>query len=603
MRAMGGESLIARFRFGSPRRVEPDSASVARGRGGDVPTVARLVAAGLYLAFTLQAGIACLRDSVTIDEFVHLPVGLFMLRHGAFDADPINPPLSRMLPALPLLLQRERVETPPAVPHWTMGHFFMVQNAERYQELFVQARCVVILMTVALAALVQLWTRQLYGWRASIAALAVFAFSPSLLAHGHLVTADAPGALGFVAVLYATWWLLEHLSVGRAALVGILLGLTILLKLSGAILILVITALVVFSALRAAGTGAAAAFRAAALLAVVVIVAIAVMNLGYGFQGTGRRLSEISLAPGGIGSRIAASAPWIRLPLPAALVRGFDLAGAGEKPSPGEYFFAGERSSKGWWYYHLAAYGLKTPLGFLALVVVALAARSARFVHGPRDYCVYAGIAAVFLANSFLNPLNFGVRHVLAADPLLAIVVSPVIAGAISRAWRAPRRMALARAAAVVLAVGWSAASCLAISPRYLEYFNEIAGGPSRGHEWLVDSNLDWGQDLIRLREYLDRRGLDTVHLAYFGRAHPGVYGVRFSPLEPGVTEGVGVISASFLMGRPYWAWMRPDRPVWIDSGAFDWLARLQPIDRVGSMFVFDLGSSRPRQDAQRGGG
>jgi hypothetical protein len=125
------------------------------------------------------------------------------------------------------------------------------------------------------------------------------------------------------------------------------------------------------------------------------------------------------------------------------------------------------------------------------------------------------------------------------------------------------------------------------VAPRYLQYFHELAGGPAGGHRWLVDSNLDWGQDLIRLRRYMEQRGIPAVHLAYFGRVDPSVYGVRFLPLEPGA-RGPVVVSASFLMGRPYF-WVQGGAFRWMRAGSYTWLQQYEPVARVGSLFLFDL--------------
>ena len=121
-----------------------------------------------------------------------------------------------------------------------------------------------------------------------------------------------------------------------------------------------------------------------------------------------------------------------------------------------------------------------------------------------------------------------------------------------------------------------------------LQYFNEVGGGADRGHRMLIDSNIDWGQDLIRLREYIDREGLDGVHLAYFGRVDPRVYGIRFAPLERGRSRGTAAVSATFLMGRPYF-WYRGGRMGWVGANTYSWLQDLEPMARVGSMFIYDL--------------
>jgi hypothetical protein len=245
---------------------------------------------------------------------------------------------------------------------------------------------------------------------------------------------------------------------------------------------------------------------------------------------------------------------------------------------------------------------------------------------GTRDYALFVPIALLFAANSAFNSLDIGERHVLAAYPLFFIAVSPWLAAPLERllslrreaaddghdtaraadhdaagSTRAARRRQLpatARfadrvpawlpASAAAVALLWVAAGNLRVAPRYLQYFNEAAGGPAHGHEVLIDSNIDWGQDLLRLREYMDANSIDRIALAYFGRVDPVIYGIRYTPLERGVSHGKAVVSASFLMGRPYF-WILGGRLRWVPSRTYEWLQTQRPIARVGSMFVFDL--------------
>jgi hypothetical protein len=81
----------------------------------------------------------------------------------------------------------------------------------------------------------------------------------------------------------------------------------------------------------------------------------------------------------------------------------------------------------------------------------------------------------------------------------------------------------------VALALLWSVSSSLLIYPHSLSYFNELAGGPSGGHSHLINSNIDWGQDLIYLREWmLDHPEAEPLHLAYYGVVDPAFYGIKY---------------------------------------------------------------------------
>ena len=187
---------------------------------------------------------------MTIDEFAHLPVGLYALKTGDLSLDPINPPHTRMLAALPVLLEAPVFSPPPGTLHWGLGYHLMNANAERYHQLFLPARATIIALTVLLGIVVACWAGQIYGASSAVLAAFLFAFSPALLAHGHLVTLDASGALGFTATAFAAWRLIERASLRAALVTGAALGVASLLKLSGIVLVAAVVAVVLVRALR-----------------------------------------------------------------------------------------------------------------------------------------------------------------------------------------------------------------------------------------------------------------------------------------------------------------------------------------------------------------
>jgi 4-amino-4-deoxy-L-arabinose transferase-like glycosyltransferase len=540
-------------------------------------------AIGVLLAvFAAQAWLAALRDSVTIDEFVHLPVGLYALETGDLSLDPINPPHTRMLAALPVLLEAPAFAPPPGTPHWGLGYHLMLANAERYHELFLPARAMIIALTLLLGVVVAFWASDLYGTACGLVAAFLFAFSPAMLAHAHLVTLDASGALGFTATAWAAWRLIERASLRAALAMGAALGIASLLKLSGFVLVAVVFAGVAVRALRERDRP----WRDwAGLLAAAILTATLVINAGYGFAGTFAPLARAQLAGGGALAQLREAAPWLRLPLPLSFVDGIDMVmNVGKHPEPSS-FLAGELSSQGWRYYHLAAFALKTSLPVLLLALGCFGHALLRGGMGRREYALWIPIVLIFLFNSLFNSLQIGVRHVLPAYPLLFVAISPRVTLLLAGWKRGGRAKAIAAAAALLLA--WHAAGTIAVAPRYLQFFNELAGGAEGGHRWLIDSNIDWGQDLIRLREYLQRERIDVVNLAYFGRVNPKVYGIQFAPLERD-SRGIAVISATFLMGRPY-LWYLGGRLRWLPAQTYAWLREREPIARVGSMFVYRL--------------
>jgi hypothetical protein len=128
------------------------------------------------------------------------------------------------------------------------------------------------------------------------------------------------------------------------------------------------------------------------------------------------------------------------------------------------------------------------------------------------------------------------------------------------------------------------------IHPDYLSYFNILAGGPRNGHKWLIDSNLDWGQDLPALREYMTDQGIEKIHLGYFGRADPQIYGVNYDLAGPHLKKGVTAISINFLVGRSYYLLDPKTRQVkFIKADYYNNYRHLQPTRVIGNtLYIFE---------------
>jgi hypothetical protein len=197
----------------------------------------------------------------------------------------------------------------------------------------------------------------------------------------------------------------------------------------------------------------------------------------------------------------------------------------------------------------------------------------------------------LYAAASLTRGINIGHRHLLPLYPFLFVAAGRVAAWAAS-AW--PRR---GPALVVGALAAWHLGAALWIHPHYLSYFNELSGGPARAYRILVDSSLDWGQDLKGLRPYMEAHGIPRVKLSYFGTADPAYYGIAndqlpsYLPLPREVVRSfapgdVLAVSATNLQG----VYLEPeDRPM------MERLRQEEPVGRVGySILIFRPGYSWP---------
>jgi 4-amino-4-deoxy-L-arabinose transferase-like glycosyltransferase len=528
-------------------------------------------AAAALLAFSIALGVSGARhDTPTVDEFAHLPAGCALLVHGSFGHYAHNPPLAKALMALPAVLSGAVVPVPPPAVNewtpWTYGGAFEAANRERYFTLFFRARLAMVLLSAAGGLLLFLWARSTLGDGAGLLALALWVLCPNLQAHGRLATLDVPVTVALVAAFFALHVAVRRASPARFVLAGLLFGVACATKFTALVLAPVAVALAALAPRRRLASVACLAFGA--LLAV---------NAAYLFRGSFHRADSFRFESGA-GRAAARLLPGaLPVPLPAALVEGLEAEKRiTERGEFGTYFH-------GVWYrkaprlYDAAALLLKTPLATLLLALLAASALRPRHLRSTDALFVLAPPLFLLLAFTFGNELKIGVRYLLPVLPFLFLGISSL----------ARRRLApWARLAGAACLVSLLVTTLLA-HPHQLAFFSVAAGGAKGGPDWLLDSNLDWGQDLSELPAWLAKAGVAKPFLLYFGHVDPQLYGIDYAlPASP--VAGTYVVSVNFAKGYPYVA---PDhgRTVRVD-GAPAWLRGRTPDATIGaSLFVYRL--------------
>jgi hypothetical protein len=288
--------------------------------------------------------------------------------------------------------------------------------------------------------------------------------------------------------------------------------------------------------------------------------------------------------------------------VPADYLGGIDLTRAeleGGLPS----YLNGRWKDRGWWYYYVEAFVIKEPVGFLTLIVWSVlngCFRRSSSLHRSENLVLVFPALTYLIAVSSQTGFNHHLRYILPMFPYLIIGT-----GQLAHYFR-PGHIK-ATAVVSVLAV-WGAGSSLAVYPHSLSYFNEAVGGPEGGHAYLVDSNIDWGQDLNGLRDWLrSHPEARPLHLAYFNYFDPRHLGIEYSLPAPGPPEGLPgdlsedvsqmgprpgyyAISVNFLRGRDFHAWN--GRGAWerIPKNAFSYFRRFKPIARAGySIYIYHV--------------
>jgi len=512
-------------------------------------SLALLPFAWLLFALTHSA----FSNSVTVDEFQHLPAGIVYWQTGDFSFNAYNPPLLRLLAAAPLIADGS-VQAPDVSindSRWNAGQVFQQSLGPAYHDAFVRARLVIMLITMLTAFLIYRVAQRSIGQGAALMALTLFCFNPLVLAHGALVTTDAGFSLAFFATCIAAVRLLQTPSARCTIALGLVLGLALLTKFTAVLLVpmlLVGAALISWLGTRpdisaAYGWLRQSASRRWLQLLLVLGIAILVVNAGYLFNASGQPLAGHTFSHPLLQTLSSTWIGQLPLPLPADFIRGFDLqyAQAAELFSG---YFMGEVTPAGWWYYYPAALLLKTPtLFWLMLIALLIMIAKRRLPLTPLLVATLTMPVIGLVAFSALTSINIGVRYLLFMMPFLCLALSHLMVAE-------GARVHLRGLALVCVAY---AASVAVFHPNYIGYFSELAGGPTRGHKYLADSNLDWGQDLIRLRAYMHTNGINSVALSNFGLVDPVAYGINYKPVAAAGVGDTVVISINHLLGLDPW--------------------------------------------------
>ena len=499
----------------------------------------RIAVPALLLLFVVCGFVSLSRDSATFDETAHLAAGVSYLETGDFRLNPEHPPLVKLLAAAPVVLLH-RASGDYRSSYWTgspladgdarRSHahvwpfgFALINGAagdaarKDPARTLTPARCMVLALGALLALVVYAWARELFGPAAGLLALMLAVTCPTLLAHARLATTDLPAALGFTGTAFLAWRWLTAPSWRRAIVTGIALGAALLIKFSCVLLV----PLVVLFAAIAVATGRVGPKRALAGLAAIAAIAYVAIWAGYGFRfaassDAGYVLPWQDLEGDARPSPPVAFAREHRL-FPEAYLYGFAFA---KSQADGRIaFLDGEQSLSGWYRYFPEAFFLKTPLAFTALGIWLLAFGLRRTKGLSFDGWCVALPPLVYAALAVQSRFNIGHRHLTPVYPFLCIAIAPAAVWLEERGPRALAALALTLSCAV---------SFVLATPGYLSYFNVAAGGPRGGAQHLVDSNIDWGQDLGRLKRWMDVNGVAKIDLAYFGTADPRAYGIDF---------------------------------------------------------------------------
>jgi len=358
----------------------------------------------LFVHAVLLIGEA-LQHSPCWDEPGHLVAGIGNWQLGMFDLYRVNPPLVRVVATVPVLFARPKNDWIAydagvgARSERTIRVHFITANGQRILFLQTLARWACVPFSLLGGYVCLRWGRELHGHAAGILAMALWCFSPNIIAHASLITPDAGAAAIGVAAAYVSWRWLKRPSWGRAVAAGLMLGLAELTKTTWIVLFGLWPVLWVVYTLAGQqpgesphpgplpeGEGGRSWGRGAGQMAVILLLGVYVLNLGYGFEGSFQKLGDYGFVSEMLGGRKEEGkdpympevrnrfqGTWLAgvpVPLPKNYLMGIDLQKSDFENKMWSYL-RGEWRLGGWWYYYLYALAIKEPLGTWVLVFLA----------------------------------------------------------------------------------------------------------------------------------------------------------------------------------------------------------------------------------------
>ena len=514
--------------------------------------VSFLLAVHSWLSVSATLGLG-----VTTDETVHLTGGYSYWHLNDYRLHPENGNLPQRWGALPLLALKPRLE-PTDVPvawdrsHvWLMGQYFFFEAGNNTEFMLLLARSGMALWSVATGLLVFAWSRSLWGNRGGLLSLSLFAFSPTALAHGPLVTSDMCATFCLLAATGAWWRLLQAVTIPRLLVSLLATGAAALAKFSFVLLLPICGLLLAWRCLASspwptikanvyrhpwsqAGLGLGLGIVHALFAWLVVWAAF-----GFRFEAFSPSTAPASAFFADWDRILPDGAAWTSYIqycrsaklLPEAFLQGFSYVMAASQERGA--FLAGQYNSTGWWWFFPYAFLVKSTLAELvaAVAVLVLAVSQVQrlaltqWAAALHRFVPLLVFCSVYGAASITSNLNIGHRHILPLYPILFL-----FAGCLARTALGKR----GSWAALVLA-GSTLVESLSARPHYISFFNRLVGGPSEGWRHLVDSSLDWGQNVPRLAEWLrlHREAGERVYVSMFGSDDIFYHGIQAEELAP----------------------------------------------------------------------
>jgi len=547
----------------------------------------------LLLVHAAIAITSSLNKSATCDETAHLAGGYSYWKENDYRLQPENGNFPQRWATIPFVHVPWRMSKESTIlwEHsavYFLGQRFLYKSGLNSRVTLFKSRFMIVLLSTVLGLIVFLWSKSLFGISGGIISLCIYCLCPNIIAHSRLVTSDMASTLFFTLSLWTWWFLLQRISVWTIFFSGLSLSLLFLSKMSAAVILFpltIVTLTKIFfplpqeikikKSVYVTGT----IQKVVALSISILIIGVLCWSLVWTAYGNRYDLvnpqnktlqslrggwEEVSENPGFAGS-VMLKFRRLKL-LPEAYIYGFlyVLKHSQSRVSflNGNYSLTGSR-----WFFPYA-FLIKMPIPILFIIIACFFLTNRKIFRDLKakplpavvlkvfPTLILTSFIAVYAGLAIMSSLNIGFRHLLPILPPIYILSGSLPAYIKNKS----SKKILIPSLLILLSI-----DSFTIYPHYLAYFNAFIGGPANGYKHLVDSSLDWGQDLPGLKKWIDNhrnssQDSTSYYLSYFGSDVPEMYGLNVHFL-PGfhdkreqndaikIKPGIYCISASILQG------------------------------------------------------
>lgn len=544
-------------------------------------------------------------DSGTTDEVAHIPAGYSYINALDFRLNPEHPPLAKVLSGVPLqFLHLKGLYDNwswQQINQWEAGWNLIYKLGNNADQILFWSRLPIILLTLGLGLILFFWTKSLYGRKVSLFILALYSFTPEFLSHGHLVTTDIAAGFGFLIGVWSYIRFLQKSNWQNLVLAGVLFGVAQSLKFSCFLLIPILFLILIGWVIICRENQGFwktfwPKFGKSVLVLLIGFMAVWLIYTPFTWKmspeierqvidkniATDIRTEPIRKVLYALGSN-KITQPLGHYTLGLFLV--FGRAGGGNNTFIMDHF-----SNKGIKWYFPVAWLIKIPIAIHALVILGLVLLLRFGFRGKEDkwrlYYMFVPFAVYWLI-TLAGSLNIGVRHLIPTVPFVYLFIARSIYPLFNKnigVVNPPTRSVFQVFSLIFL--GWFVLTSILTYPFYLAYFNEFTWGQPK-YKFLVDSNLDWGQDLKRLAAFINENQIDKIKIDYFGGSIPSYYIDQAKIIDwhsdQGPSTGWFAISATYFQFS---------KLAGVEEGKWDysWLEKFDPIIIIGnSILVYNI--------------